>query len=101
MHIPITIYIYIHKQLFIYTCVYAVYNCIIICIYPLKTTYYNGVIDIVSGLFLLWYLYPDPREDPLVWGQVLLRVLYRNPPLRDLLFGSGGWEPLTLRAVYL
>ena len=28
------------------------------------------------------------KVDPLIWGPVLLRVLHRNPPLRDLLFGS-------------
>ena len=36
--------------------------------------------------------FPDPREDlessSPNSGPILLRVLYRNPPLRDLLFGS-------------
>ena len=49
---------------------------------------------------------PNPREDLVIWGPILLRVLHRNPPLRDLLLmdppgglghGAPGTKPGSLK----
>ena len=71
--------------------------------YPKKGVGYEPLGRFLSNY---WVPNPDPREDlessspnlglgfrvwridPLIWGPILLRVLYRNPALRDLLFGS-------------
>ena len=42
----------------------------------------------MSSWFLTQTFGRIQKVDPLIWGPILLRVHYRNPPFRDLLFGS-------------